>query len=159
MQDSSSPSLPKRFAAAIAFAALPLHAHAASPRPFYAGKTLSVIVGVPPGGAADAYARLLARHLARHIPGEPTIVVENVPGAGGLRSVMYLNNAAADGTVVATFSSALINESLIAPQRVAVDFRSYSWIGNISEDVRVCYVWGASGIRNWQDLAGRAKPL
>ena len=159
MQESSSPSLPKRFAAAVAFAALPLHAQAASPQPFYAGKTLSVIVGVPPGGAADAYARLLARHLARHIPGEPTIVVENVPGAGGLRSVMYLNNAAADGTVVATFSSALINESLIAPQRVAVDFRSYSWIGNISEDVRVCYVWGASGIRNWQDLAGRAKPL
>jgi tripartite-type tricarboxylate transporter receptor subunit TctC len=147
------------FVAAIAIAALPLHAQAAEPRPFYAGKTLNVIAGVPPGGAADAYARLLARHLARHIPGEPAIVVANVPGAGGLRSVMYLNNAAADGTVVATFSSALINESLIAPQRVPVDFRSYAWIGNISEDVRVCYVWGASGIKNWQDLSGYAKPL
>jgi tripartite-type tricarboxylate transporter receptor subunit TctC len=74
---------------------------------------------------------------------------------------MYLNTTApADGTVLATFSSTLINEALTAPSRVNVDFRSYQWIGNVSEDVRVCYFWGASGVKNWQDmLAPRPREL
>src|SRR5258708_1099239 len=83
-----------------------------------------------------------------------------MPGAGSLKSVIYLNTTApADGTVMVTFSSALINEALTAPERVRADFRAYGWIGNVSEDVRVCYVWGASGVRNWQGMIGRQKPL
>ena len=125
-------------------------------RPFYAGKQLTIVVGLPPGGGADAYARLVQRYLSRHIAGAPTILVQNMPGAGSLKSVMFLNTTApADGTVMVTFSSALINEALTAPERVRVDFRAYRWIGNVSEDVRVCYVWGASGVRNWQDMIGR----
>jgi len=136
-------------------------ARAAEARPFYAGKTLTIVVGLPPGGGADAYARLVQRYYARHIPGTPTIVVQNLPGAGSLKAVMYLNTTApSDGTVLATFSSTLINEALTAPARVQADFRSYSWIGNVSEDVRVCYVWGASGVKNWQDMfAPRQKEL
>jgi tripartite-type tricarboxylate transporter receptor subunit TctC len=72
---------------------LPLVAHAAD-RPFYAGKTINLIVGEPPGGGADAYARLLSRHLARHIPGAPAVIVQNMPGAGTLKSVMYVNTTA-----------------------------------------------------------------
>ncbi|MSP93639.1 MAG: hypothetical protein EXR00_00065 [Alphaproteobacteria bacterium] len=154
----SSLGLSKRFIAAATFAAFPMLAHAAEQRPFYAGKTLNVIVGLPPGGGADAYARLLARHLAKHIPGQPSIVVQNMPGAGTLKSVMYLNTTApADGTTVGTFSSALINEALTAPARVNVDFRKFTWIGNISEDVRVCYVWAASGVKNWQDMLVKSR--
>jgi tripartite-type tricarboxylate transporter receptor subunit TctC len=58
-----------------------------------------------------------------------------------------------------TFSSTLINEALMQPARVNVDFRKYGWIGNVSEDVRVCYVWGASGVKNFQDMRAREKPL
>ena len=138
----------------------PPPAQAADARPFYAGKTINMIVGLPPGGGADAYARLLARHLPRHIPGAPTIVVQNLPGAGSLKAVVYLDSAApSDGTAIGTFSSTLINDSLTAPGRVNVDFRKFSWIGNISEDVRVCYVWAARGIRTLDDARKSARPL
>ena len=148
--------------AAVTLAAgAPSLAAAAEPaRPFYAGKQITIVVGLPPGGGADAYARLVQHYLASHIAGTPAIIVQNMPGAGSLKSVMYLNSTApADGTVMATFSSTLINEALTQPARVNVDFRKYSWIGNVSEDVRVCYLWGASGVRNFQDMRAREKPL
>ena len=156
----SSHSLLKRFAAAVGFAALPVLAHAEDARPFYAGKTLNIVVGLPPGGGADAYARLVQRYLARRIPGTPQVVVQNMPGAGSMKAVMFLNTTApADGTVMVTFSSALINEALTAPQRVKLDFRQYRWIGNVSEDVRVCYVWGASGVKTFPDMRTHPRPL
>jgi tripartite-type tricarboxylate transporter receptor subunit TctC len=153
------PASLRLYCVAALFAALPLVAYAAD-RPFYAGKTINLIVGEPPGGGSDAYARLLSRHLAKYIAGTPAIVVQNMPGAGTLKSVMYVNTTAPqDGTVIATFSSALIEQALLAPQRVNVDFRKYAWIGNISEDVRVCYVWGASGVKSFSDMRGRPRPL
>ena len=146
---------------AATMSALVSEVKAADARPFYAGKTVTIVVGLPPGGGGDAYARLVQRFLPQRVPGRPAIVVQNLPGAGSLKAVVYLGaTAPADGTVLATFSSALINEALTAPARVNVDFRSYQWIGNVSEDVRVCYVWGASGVKNWQDmLAPRPKEL
>jgi len=133
---------------------------AAAPLPFYAGKQITIAVGEPPAGGADVYARLLQRHLARHIPGNPAIVVQNLPGAGTLKAVAFLNSGApVDGTAIATFSSALLVEALTARDRVNVDFRRFNWIGNVSEDLRVCYVWAASGVRDWQALKSRAKPL
>jgi tripartite-type tricarboxylate transporter receptor subunit TctC len=122
---------------------------------FYSNKTLKVVVGLPPGGGADAYARLVQRHLPRHLAGAPSIIVQNVPGAGGLKSVVYLDAQPEDGTVLAIFSSGLLTEALTSPERVKIDFRSYAWIGNVSEDVRVCYLWHAAGVRNWQDFAAR----
>lgn len=131
-------------------------AHAQDAGSFYAGKTLKIIVGLPPGGGADAYARLVQRHLAQHLSGAPSIVVENVPGAGSLKSVEYLDTQPDDGTVVATFSSGLLTEALTAPDRVKVDFRKYAFIGNVSEDVRVCYLWHTANVQNWQEAL--AKP-
>jgi hypothetical protein len=122
---------------------------------FYAGKTIKLIVGLPPGGGADSYARLVQRHLGRHIAGSPSILIQNMPGAGSLRSVMALNAAPEDGTVMAHFSSALLSEAITAPERVRLDFRNYAWLGNVSEDVRVCYLRSASGIRNWPDMLAR----
>jgi len=92
------------------FAALALLLVAADTRAdavadFYRGKQVNVIVGYGTGGGYDVYARLFARHLARHIPGNPTVVVQNMPGAGSLRSVNYIyNTAAKDGTAIATFA-------------------------------------------------------
>ena len=148
------------WAAVLATSCVSFSANATEPRPFYAGKTITIVVGLPPGGGADAYARLVQRHYPRHIPGRPTIVVQNVPGAGSLRAVTYLTTSMpADGTALGTFSSALLNEALITPNRVTVDFRSYGWIGNVSEDVRVCYVWGDSGVKTWDEMLARDKEL
>jgi tripartite-type tricarboxylate transporter receptor subunit TctC len=123
--------------------------------PFFGGKALKIIVGMPPGGGVDAYARLVQRHLGSHLAGAPSIVVQNMPGAGSLRSVIALTTLPDDGTVVGTFSSSLITEAITAPERVKVDFRNFAFLGNASEDVRVCYVRGATGVRNWQDLRAR----
>jgi len=126
--------------------------HAEDVKTFYTGKTIKLLVGLPPGGGADAYARLVQRHYGRFIPGSPTIVAQNMPGAGTLRSVMALNSSPDDGTAMVHFSSALLTEAITAPDKVKLDFRSYRWLGNVSEDVRVCYVRSATGIRTWNDM-------
>ena len=123
---------------------------------FYKGKTVRLVVGFTPGGGYDVYARTLARHFGRHIPGNPTVVVQNMPGAASLKSVQYLNaGAPADGTVITTFNPGLITQSLTAPDKVPVKFLNYAWIGNVSEDFRVCFTWNATGVRNWQDFLAK----
>jgi len=126
--------------------------HAEDVKTFYTGKTIKLLVGLPPGGGADAYARLVQRHLGRFVPGAPQIVAQNMPGAGTLRSVMALNSSPDDGTAMVHFSSALLTEAITTPDKVRLDFRSFSFIGNVSEDVRVCYVRNATGIRHWNDM-------
>jgi tripartite-type tricarboxylate transporter receptor subunit TctC len=121
----------------------------------FAGKTIRIIVGLPPGGSADAYARLVQRHLPTHLDGTPSILVQNVPGAGGMKSVAYLQSLPDDGTALATFSSGLLTEAITSPGHVSVDFRPQNWLGNVSEDARICYLWHTTGVRNWQDLLAR----
>lgn len=141
----------------VALSALADHypAVAADGTSFYSDKMLKIIVGMPPGGGADAYARLVQRYLPRHMSGAPTIMVQNVPGAGSLKSVVYLDSMPDDGTVMDTFSSGLLTEAVTSPDRVRIDFRNYAWIGNVSEDIRVCYLWHTTGVRTWQDLLAR----
>ena len=120
---------------------------------FYNGKTVRIVVGFSAGGGYDQYARLLARHISRHIPGNPTVIVQNMPGSASLKSVQYLDaGAAADGTVITTFNPGLITQSVTAPERVPVKFLDYAWVGNISEDFRVCYTWNTSGVKSWQEF-------
>jgi tripartite-type tricarboxylate transporter receptor subunit TctC len=142
-------------AALVAFALPAGHSTAQELPTFYAGKTIKLIVGLPPGGGADAYARLVQRYLGRHIPGAPAILIQNMPGAGSLRSVMALNASPDDGTVLAHFSSGLLTEAIAAPDRVHLDFRTYAWLGNVSEDVRVCYMRSATGVRTFADMLAR----
>src|SRR2546425_6511363 len=137
--------------------AMPTRGEAQDVKGFYSGKTLRILVGLPPGGGADAYARLVQRHFGRHVPGSPAVVAQNMPGAGTLRSVMALNTSPDDGTVMGHFSSALLTEAITAPDRVRLDFRKFAWIGNVREDVRGCYVRSASGVRHWQDLLARSE--
>ena len=121
-------------------------------RAFFAGRTVKLLVGMPPGGGVDAYARVVQRHLSRYLAGEPSVIVQNMPGAGSLRAVMAMANSPVDGTVISTFSSSLLIEAILAPARVKLDFREFSFLGNASEDIRVCYVASATGIGSWQDL-------
>ncbi len=134
---------------------------AASPRlapaeDFYAGKTLTIIVGFSPGGGFDVNTRLLARHIGGHIPGRPDVVVVNMPGAGSAFSVHYLDTSAPkDGTVIDDFNFGLIGDALLQPKKVPIDFRNYAWIGSISEDLTVCYLWRALGPANLAEMRKR----
>ncbi len=131
----------------------PSDAQAASD--FYKGKTITLLVGSTAGGGYDLYARTLARFLGAHIPGNPTVIVQNMPGAGSLTSVLYLDNAAPrNGTYMTIFNAGLLTEAIINPTEAKVDFRKLNWIGSVTPDLRVCYTWGASGIKTWDDLAG-----
>jgi tripartite-type tricarboxylate transporter receptor subunit TctC len=132
---------------------------AQDPAAFYRGKTVRIVVGFSSGGGYDVYARVLARHIGRYIPGNPVIVVQNMPGAASLKSVQYLTTGApADGTLVTTFNPGLITQSLTAPDKVGgVSFLDYAWVGNVSEDFRVCYTWNGTGIKSFQELLARPK--
>jgi tripartite-type tricarboxylate transporter receptor subunit TctC len=110
---------------------------------FYRGKTVNIVVGFSPGGGYDAYARLLAGYYGKHIPGNPQVVVQNMPGAASLRSIQYLDtNAPNDGTAIVIFNFGQITSSLVMPpENMDLDFRRYAWIGSMNQDVSVCYVW------------------
>jgi tripartite-type tricarboxylate transporter receptor subunit TctC len=123
---------------------------------FYKGRNVSVVVGFSPGGGFDAYARVFARHLGAHIPGNPDVIVENMPGAGSLTAVRYLDSTAPkDGTVMVTFNQGLIIQALTDPGHVKLDMRNFDWVGSISSDFRICYAWAATGIKSWADVLKR----
>jgi tripartite-type tricarboxylate transporter receptor subunit TctC len=126
---------------------------------FYAGKTLRIAVGFAPGGGYDLYARTLARHLGRHVPGEPGVVVQNMPGAGSLKAVNWLYNAAPrDGTALATFARGIVFEPLLGhAEGTQFDAARFNWIGSVSNEVSVCALRRASGITTFADM--RTKPF
>ena len=125
---------------------------------FYKGKTVRIVVGFSAGGGYDHYARVLTRHIGRHIPGHPKVIVQNMPGAASLNSVKFLTAAApTDGTVINAFNPGLITQSLTVPGKVGVNFLDVGWVGNISEDFRICHTWNGTGIKTWQDLLARPK--
>src|SRR3954463_14452788 len=99
---------------------------------FYKGKTIQVLVGFGPGGGYDLYARTLARYMGKHIPGNPTMVPQNMPGAGGVKAMNYLYNVARkDGTVIGTFARGLVFEPLLGhAQGTQFEAAKYSWIGS-----------------------------
>ena len=120
---------------------------------FYKGKTFTIVVGFSPAGGFDNYARVLARYIGNHIPGKPTVIVQNMPGAGSLTSVRYLDlTAPKDGTVMTIFNPGLVTQSLVQPDRVNLDFRKFSWVGVVTPDFRVCYGYGPKGITSWDQL-------
>src|SRR5215831_20992955 len=127
---------------------------------FYRGKTVTIVVGYSAGGGYDQYARLVARHLGRHIPAQPSVIVQNMPGAASMTSVRYLDaNAAKDGTVIAAFDPGLILETIAAPETYKVRFSDYQWIGTLLRDIRICYASAASGVRTWDDMMKRKEFL
>jgi tripartite-type tricarboxylate transporter receptor subunit TctC len=100
---------------------------------FYRGKQISLVVGYGTGGGYDVYARLIARYLGRHVPGNPGIIVQNMPGAGSLRSVNYLYNAAPkDGTVIGTFARDMPLLAIIGNPNARFDPRRLTWLGSSS---------------------------
>jgi tripartite-type tricarboxylate transporter receptor subunit TctC len=127
---------------------------------FYRGKTVTIVVGYSAGGGYDQYARFVARHLGRHIPGQPNIIVQNMPGAASMTSVRHLDaNAAKDGTVITTFDPGLVLETIAAPETYKVRFSDFQWIGTLLRDIRICYASTVSGIKTWQEMMSRKEFL
>jgi tripartite-type tricarboxylate transporter receptor subunit TctC len=123
---------------------------------FYKGKTVNIVVGFTAGGGYDVNARAVARHLGKHIPGNPNVIVQNMPGAGSLQSVRYLDaTAPKDGTVMTVFNPGLITQSIVEPERVSVDFRKLAWVGIVTADYRVCYGFGPNGVKSWDEMMKR----
>lgn len=120
---------------------------------FYAGKTVTVVVGFTAGGGYDQYARTFARHVGGHIPGKPTVIVQNMPGAGSLTSVRYIDGPAAkDGTIIVAFNPGVITDSLTNPEKIKLNFTEFAWLGSITRDVRVCYAWNSSPTKSMKEL-------
>jgi tripartite-type tricarboxylate transporter receptor subunit TctC len=148
-----------RTALALAICPAPRHALAAEDE-FYKGKTVTLVVGYSVGGGYDQYARALARHLGSRIPGNPSVLVQNMPGAASLTAVRYLDsNAPRDGTVITTFDPGLITESFASPDIFKIKFSDYQWVGTMLRDIRICYAWGATGIKTWDDMMKRKEFL
>jgi tripartite-type tricarboxylate transporter receptor subunit TctC len=140
----------------VAALAAATEAQAQSAESFYAGKNLRFIIPSGAGGGYDAYSRLLARHLGEHIPGKPHIVVENMPGASGLRGTNWLYNVAPrDGTVMGSTYNTLITEPLLGNAAAQYDPTRFEWIGSITTQYNSCMVWHTSPIRTIEDAMTR----
>jgi tripartite-type tricarboxylate transporter receptor subunit TctC len=134
-------------AALMFFAAAPVQA-----QNFYAGKTVNLVIASTAGGGYDTNGRLVARHIGRFIPGTPTVIVVNMPGASGVKAVNYLYQIAPkDGTAFATFNSAMPYLERIGSPGVAFKSAELSWIGNLSQSVQAVTMWSASGIKTLED--------
>ncbi len=134
-------------------AVLPQQAGAQSAADFYRGKAVNLIVGYSPGGGYDTYTRILARHLGKHIPGNPTVVVQNMPGAGSLKLANYLYNIAPkDGTTIGIFSRGMAMEPLIGGANTQFDSTKFSWLGSGTNETSVFVAWHTSPVKTWNDL-------
>jgi tripartite-type tricarboxylate transporter receptor subunit TctC len=132
--------------------ALAAPAQAQSVADFYKGKTITITVGYSAGGGYDLYARALARHMGRHLPGHPNIIVQNITGAGSVNAVNHLYNVAPkDGTVMSTFGRGLAMEPLIGTARVQYDATKLTWIGSGANEVSLCSTWHTSPVKTWAD--------
>ncbi len=122
-------------------------ARAQNPADFYAGRTIDLYIGYSAGGGYDVYARLLARHMARFIPGNPAIVPKNMPGAGSLLLTNWLYNVAPkDGTAFGTIGRGTGFDPLLGSTKAQFDAAKLNWIGSMNDEVSVCVAWHTSGI-------------
>ena len=115
-------------------------------------KQITIYAAGTAGGGVDLFGRLLGRHLGRHIPGQPAVVVQDMPGAGGIRAANFMaEQAPRDGTALAIFPGGPILEPLIGARNPGYDMSQFTWIGAISKDTSVCFTWGATPFKNIED--------
>ncbi len=142
--------------AAMAAALAVPQAQAQSVADFYKGKRVTIFVGNHPGGGYDAYTRLLGRNMGRHIPGKPSMVVKNMPGAAGIRLANHTYNVAPkDGSVMAVFASSSAFAPLFGVKKAKFKIEKFTWIGNIDQTTGTCTAWHTSGFKTFDDLLAR----
>jgi tripartite-type tricarboxylate transporter receptor subunit TctC len=120
---------------------------------FYRGKQLRMVVGTGPGGGYDLFARAVARHIVNHIPGNPTIIVQNQPAAGGLVMTNQLYSLGPkDGTVIAAPINGIPTAPLLEPAAARFDAAKLNWIGSTNRETYVAYAWHTAGVRSLAEL-------
>jgi hypothetical protein len=141
-----------------ALAALASIARADSITDFHRGRSISMIIGYSVGGGYDAYARLLARYIGQHIPGGPSIVPQQMTGAGSLRAANYIFSVAPkDGSVLGTFSRSMGIAPLLG--QAEFDSRKFTWLGSMTDDDTTCVTWNSSPIKTWSDFLSKPSKL
>jgi tripartite-type tricarboxylate transporter receptor subunit TctC len=122
---------------------------------FYKGRNVSLVIGFSGGTGYDIYGRTLARFMGKHIPGRPTIVAQNMPGAGSQRAAQFLYSVAPkDGSVFGTMSRSMPVEPLLGDAKF--DGRAFSWIGNVADNSNsLCATWHTTNIKTWDDVLSK----
>ncbi len=137
----------------LALAGLASLAVPATAADFYAGKQLKVVVSSDTGGGYDTYSRVLGHHMGKFIPGHPAIIIQNMPGGGGLRSAQYAYAAAPkDGTVLGNIRASNMLNSILGIRGQTIDPTKYEWIGSMAGDTDVCSFSPAAGVKTFDDL-------
>jgi tripartite-type tricarboxylate transporter receptor subunit TctC len=122
----------------------------------FKGKTITLTVGATPGGGFDTYGRLLARHLGRHLPGQPAVVVSNLSAGLGLAAANHLyNTAPRDGTAIAILVQSLAQEQVLGFEAIQFDAAQFGWVGRMAPNVEVAYVWHAVPVTRFEELRQR----
>lgn len=135
-------------------AACPAYADAVED--FYKGKTVTVLIGAPPGGSYDVTGRVIAKHMGKYIPGKPQMIPQNMPGAGQLLVTNHLyNNAVKDGSVFGIFARGMALEPLIGNDNAKFDGSKFTWIGSTTDEVSLCVTYGNSPVKNWNDALAK----
>src|SRR5512145_3020879 len=133
---------------------------AAADQDFYRGKTIRIIVGFSAGGGFDQYSRIIARHMPRHIPGSPTMIVDNMAGAGSRLAANFLFKAAApDGLTIGNFIGSLLLQQILGDQGIEFDGRRFEWLGAPVQDENVCALTKASGVTTLDQWFAAKKPV
>lgn len=141
-------------------ATLPLAAKAQSAADFYKGRTVTMMIGSAPGGGYDAMGRAVSRHIGKHIPGNPVVVVQNMSGAGGIIPTNYLfKMAAKDGSLIGTVNNTTPFEPLIGTKEASYDPTQFNWLGTPSVEVGLVAVWRESPIRTLDDLKAKESTM
>ena len=123
---------------------------------FYKGKDVELYIGYKPGGGYDGYARLVARHMGKHIPGNPNIVPKNMPGAGSVKLTNWLwEGAPQDGTAIGAVSRGVPFEPLLGNKKAKFSADQFNWVGSANNEVSICATVKSTGIKSWKDLKTR----
>jgi tripartite-type tricarboxylate transporter receptor subunit TctC len=131
-------------------------ANADSIADFYKGKTITIIASTGVGGPFDITARALAKHMSRHIPGNPTMIVKNMPGGGHVLATNFMyNQAEKDGTYIATVNNSIPLHQAIGGKGVRFDARKFNWLGSTGTSNLLTVAWHTSGIKSIQDVFKR----
>ena len=127
---------------------------------FYQGKTVRIIVSMAAGGGFDTYSRAIARHMGKHIPGNPTLIVENMPGAGGIIAANYVYKVAKpDGLTLGNFAGGLVSQQLVGNPGIEFDARKFEWLGVPVKDHVACALTKASGITSLEAWMAAKTPV
>jgi tripartite-type tricarboxylate transporter receptor subunit TctC len=141
---------------ALLLALAPEHGGAQTAQPFYRGKQINMVIASGAGGGYDTYARTLARHMTKHIPGNPVIVPRNMPGAGGLIAANALyNNTPADGLTFAALTNGAAMEPLFGERAARFDAQRLNWIGSIGKQDNICITWQGSPLTRFEQTKAR----